>query len=474
MIYSLARISTTSGPLSDARDKTFLQEYVHELLSSFYFPKNITTNLRGVVKNFTSNANLNRNDVFNETIDMSQTPTDTIISSTVSPPWLLSLTNDDNMILTSVKSSGERTARQTTVMSSDITSVSNNEESTTFSPKPFYKATIERVTLKPKSKNFGIIKKTLSAALPESTYNIKISDRMTMRNSTDKKKPSKPQLMIGDLFHNSLDNDSMEENLIIYDMDYVKWLFNIFYEEMKKKNLASKVTFTKVHKVFLNMLAEIGNVRSKWLNKSMARHYATHFERKRYDNEKRKLLSDEDLSYASRNIHSLLAQYFDPNERISSDVPLSLPPIESQIQNFPQPSQDFDKDMSNKDRQSPVNSTPKYPKITVEWSRPDRVQSIPIDIQHYGGVSRNSGSFPKISFRNDTQKTIHNMEEYSMAKNAIARDIYRLIGSISSTKDNNSNSSSKFSSSTSPSSMSMQHLPKEISQLLVDTIKRSA
>ena len=460
---------TTSAPLNDTRNNSFLQEYVYELLSSFYFPKNITKKLHAAASNLSSHNVLHKDGAKNQTIHFSKSPTHTFISSITSLPMVVSLTNDEKVAITSIKSSGERTARQTTVMLSEMTSEPNLDEDVTFAPKPFYKATIEKVTLKPKSKTFGIIQKTLSAALPESTYNIKISDRISKTNSTNE---MKPQLMISDLFHNSLANDSTEENLILYDTDYVKWLFNIFYQEMKKKNLIAKVTYKKVHKVFLNMLAEIGSVRSKWLNKSMAKHYATHFERKRYDNEKRKTLNDKDLAFASNQIDNLLSQYFDPNIRVSS-VPIKVPLKQPQVQNESPPSQYIDLKMNNLKSESKVEMTTKYPKITVEWSRPDRVQSILKDIRPFGGVSRNSGALPKVSFKNNTEKVAQQMEEYSMTKNAIARDIFRLIGSMSNVKDRNLSSTSASSSVIPPNSLNIESLPKDISQLLVSTIKRS-
>ena len=465
----MSNIPANSVPLNDTRNNSFLQEYVYELLSSFYFPKNITQKLHAASSNFSSHNVLHKDDAVNQTINLSKAPTHTFISSITLLPRVASLTNEDKVAITSIKSSGERTARQTTVMLSEMTSKPNLDEAVTFAPKPFYKATIEKVTIKPKLKNFGIIQKTLSAALPESTYNIKISERISKTNSTNK---MKPQLMISDLFHNSLDNDSTEENLILYDTDYVKWLFNIFYQEMKKRNLIPKVTYKKVHKVFLNMLAEIGSVRSKWLNKSMAKHYATHFERKRYDNEKRKTLSDKDLAIASNQIENLLSQYFDPNIRVSS-VPIKLPLKQPQVQNKAPPSQYIDFKMTNQKSESKVEMTTKYPKITVEWSRPDRVQSILQDIRPYGGVSRNSGSLPKISIKNNTEKVAQQMEEYSMTKNAIARDIFRLIGSISNVKDRNLSLASASSSLIPPNSLNIESLPKDISQLLVSTIKRS-
>ena len=458
MIYSLAKPLTTSPSTNVDKDSNFLQEYVHELLSSFYFPKSLSSKLNDAVKNSTFKIG-----VFNETLDFAD-ETDNHISSTYFPTLPVSLTDINKIAITSMKSTGERTARQTTAMSSDPTSESNNDEPITFPPKPFYKATIEKVTLKPKTNNFGFMKKKLSAIIPESTYNIKISDRSNISNSTAN---IKPILMVGDLFHNSLDTDSKKENLVLYDMDYVKWLFNIFYQEMKKNNVLPKVTYTKVQKVFLNMLAEIGSVRSKWLNKSMAKHYATHFERKRYDNEKRKTLDEEDLSYASKNIHSLISQYFDTNERVSS-VPLRLPTKTSQVPNLSLSSKYPDKELNNQKSESKVKVS-----NAVKWSPPERVQSILKNIQHYGGVSRNSGSFPKISFNNSSKTAIHKMEEYSITRNAVARDIFRLIGSISSINERNTstklNSSSKFPSN----SLDIENLPDEISNLLVNTIKRS-
>ena len=151
IIYSLAKPLTTSSPLNVDKNKDFLQEYVHELLSSFYFPKHLSSKLNAAVKNPISNEALSKIDVNNQTLD-SVDQRDSFISSTYLPTLPVSRTIIDNIAITSMKSSGERTARQTTAVSSEPTSESNNDENVTFPPKPFYKATIEKVTLKPNTK----------------------------------------------------------------------------------------------------------------------------------------------------------------------------------------------------------------------------------------------------------------------------------------------------------------------------------
>ena len=66
----MPKTSATSAPLNDTRNNVFLQEYVYELLSSFYFPKNITQKLHAAANYLSSSDVLPRDDVVNQTIDI--------------------------------------------------------------------------------------------------------------------------------------------------------------------------------------------------------------------------------------------------------------------------------------------------------------------------------------------------------------------------------------------------------------------
>ena len=46
-----------------------------------------------------------------------------------------------------------------------------------------------------------------------------------------------------------------------------------------------------------------------------------HDPEKKYDNQKRFTLDNDDLVYANENVHSLVAQYFDSEERVGAMIP---------------------------------------------------------------------------------------------------------------------------------------------------------
>ena len=385
--------------------------------------------------------------------------------------------NTDDVVTTSLRSTNKRTSKQTTMMLSDRTTKMNYEENFTFPPKPsFFKATIERVTIKPAINSTYIKRQTVSAAIPSK------SSAMKIQTSFDEFSPysMEPPVIVGDLFQNTPSKKYEKQPLVLYDTGYVKWLFDVFYRELKNQDLKESVDFKKVRNVFLNMLAEVGSVRSKWLNKSMAKHYATHFQRREYDNRKRYTLESDDLDHATEYINGLLAKYFDIEEDVPNLTPLTFSPMikdgnimysdMNSVQNLPltflTPANPSSNDNTRK-REPENNSLNQW----IPWAR---VQSIEPDNLAYGGVSRNSGALPTIVYKNSTDSVNHKMQEYSSTKNAIARDIRMLFESIFlKNKLGHESTTSNKNSSVLSDSLNMENLPKEISQLVLDTIKRS-
>ena len=100
---------------------------------------------------------------------------------------------------------------------------------------------------------------------------------------------------------------------------------------------------------------------------------------------------------------------------------------------------------------------------------PDRVQSILRDIQSYGGVSRNSGALPTMSYKNISQNGAHKMEEISKTKGAIAQDVSNIFESIFGKNQHNLANHTAFS----PSHLTLENLPQEILRLVLNTVKRS-
>ena len=366
--------------------------------------------------------------------------------------------------ITSIRSVGERTARQTTVMLENKTSKLQYDETATLSPKPFYKATIERVTLKPPNTKPVIKKQTISAALPSVTSRYVDATSAAGKPYFDN---NKPQILISET--------PKSDKLVLYDAQYLKWLFNVFYREIKRNNLKEHLNYTKVKNVFLNMLAEIGGVRSKWLNRSMARHYVTHFQNKKYDNQKRFTLENDDLVYANENVHSLVAQYFDSEERVGAAIPkpssttqydtIRNTNTKNSAQNVPltfisnRVISNTDKDINESDESN----------IRSKLIFPERVQSILRDIKTYGGVSRNSGALPTMSYKNMSQNGAHKMEEISKTKGAIAQDVSNIFESIFGRNQHNLPNHT----TSSPSHLTLENLPQEILRLVLNTVKRS-
>jgi hypothetical protein len=424
------------------------------------------------------------------------------IKKTVKPQFQKYTSLDDG-IYTSPRSTGRRTARQTTVVFPHRTSKISEDENLAYSPKPFFKATIERVTIKPSMKQSYVKEQTLSVGLPLSSSEVK----NTLETNMPSPYKPKPQIMIGDLFHNSLNKNSQNQKLVLYDKEYIKWLFNIFYREIKLNSLQSKLTYKTVKNVFLNMLAEVGSVRSKWLNKSMAKHYATHFQKKEYDNRKRYTLKKDDLLTAETNIQGLLAQYFAVDERISSMIPTTTS-TSHKIRNATKTHTMYSdknsvkslplsfissgigfinkKDSHRLKEKEKIKKWVPYEKFKnilkdmgqINKSKSnvashERVQSILIDVRPYGGVSRNSGGMPTVAFKNDSENVVHKMQEYSMTRDAILYDIVRLFQSLSGKNNNKSSEIGTPNLSSSSNALNISHLPKDVSQLISDTIKRS-
>ena len=502
VIYSLAKTSTTK-PFINITLNPKLQKYTSELSSNFS-----QNDVLSVPSTSTRTFQLGDFSIFklgiNDTEDLTTLHTIHRPPTTVRPPSTEPSTSLEDGIFTSARSTGHRTARQTTVVFPDRTSKISAEENVAFSPKPsFFKATIERVTIKPNMNNGYVKKQTLSAGLPSSFSEVKKSSE-TNRPSPNK---PKPQIMIGDLFHNSLNKDSQNQKLVLYDKEYIKWLFNIFYREIKSNNHKSKATYTKVKSVFLNMLAEIGSVRSKWLNKSMAKHYATHFQRKEYDNKKRYTLKEEDLLNAEKNIEGLLAQHFNTEVRISSMIPKTtsrpyrirnatnsntMYSEKNSVGNLPlsfiSSGTGFidDKDRHRSKGKGNIKKWVPYEKfqnILKDMGQPnkskikvashERVQSILIDARPYGGVSRNSGGLPTVAFKNDSENVVHKMQEYSMTRDAVLYDIVQLLQSLSGKNNNDLSKIGTHKLSSSSNALNIAHLPKDVSQLISNTIKRS-
>ena len=365
---------------------------------------------------------------------------------------------------TSIRSVGERTARQTTVMLENKTSKMQHDETATLAPKPIYKATIERVTIKPPNTKPVIKQQTISAALSSVTSRYVDATSASGKPYFDK---NKPQIVISET--------PKSDKLVLYDAQYLKWLFDVFYREIKRNNLKEHLNYTKVKNVYLNMLAEIGGVRSKWLNRSMARHYVTHFQNKKYDNQKRFTLDKDDLAYANENVHNLVAQYFDSEERVGAMIPTFSPTTQydttrnintkNSAPNLPLSSisnrviTNTDNDITESDESQ----------IRNKLIFPDRVQSILRDIQSYGGVSRNSGALPTMSYKNISQNGAHKMEEISKTKGAIAQDVSNIFESIFGRNQYNLPNHT----ASSPSHLTLENLPQEILRLVLNTVKRS-
>ena len=387
----------------------------------------------------------------------------------------------------------EVTSKQMGLNNSARTSKINVEEDITFSPMPFFKATIERVTLKPYKDNSYVHQERVSENLPITAPVIKVAANLNKTPDYNVER----ELSIDDLFHNSLNRNPETEKLVLYDTEYVKWLFNIFYREIKTKDLRSKVNYSKAKDVFLNMLAEIGSVRSKWLNRSMAKHYATHFLRKQYDNKKRFTLDADVLLQVSDNLNSLLAQYFDVEERIpnltstSSSNPTTYDSSSSGdstidshgniLQNLPYSLKSTSSNqVSNNNTIEIVNRT-----VTDNKNIPHKkIQNMLENIRNsfswestndgiYGGVSRNSGVLPTMAYKNMSQKVNHRMQEYSNTKNAIANDFLRLFESLAWRNQSTSFNNGNINSSSLASALNIAHFPQQVSRLLLDTIKRS-
>ena len=375
-----------------------------------------------------------------------------------------SSTSMKDLGITSIRSVGERTARQTTVMLENKTSKMQYDETATLAPKPFYKATIERVTLKPPNTKPVLKQQTISESLPSVTSRYVDATSASGKPYFDR---NKPQIVISETPNS--------DKLVLYDAQYLKWLFNVFYREIKRNNLKEHLNYTKVKNVFLNMLAEIGGVRSKWLNRSMARHYVTHFENKKYDNQKRFTLDKDDLVYANENVHSLVAQYFDSEERVGATIPKPSSMTQydttrntntkNSAQNSPPTS------ISNRVISKNDNNINEFHELEIRNKLivPDRVQSILRDIQSYGGVSRNSGALPTMSYKNISQNGAHKMEEISKTKGAIAQDVSNIFESIFGKNQHNLANHTAFP----PSHLTLENLPQEILRLVLNTVKRS-
>ena len=111
---------------------------------------------------------------------------------------------------------------------------------------------------------------------------------------------------------------------VFRDVDYTRWLFDLFYREIDRKGLIRMVRLSQIRRVFLNLLTAIGTVRNELLNKSMIKHYVTHFDRKIIDNRKRFNLRNSLRLEAEKMLDKIIVPYLDNFESSEEEIQSKL------------------------------------------------------------------------------------------------------------------------------------------------------
>ena len=93
---------------------------------------------------------------------------------------------------------------------------------------------------------------------------------------------------------------------MFHDRIYTKRLFEKFYADLRTELGGQRPNLADARNVFLNFLAAVKNVRSESLNKSMLRHYITHFQRRVVDNRQRFSMARDDLEKAEQVVDEIV------------------------------------------------------------------------------------------------------------------------------------------------------------------------